>query len=103
MIWIKEKLQSALGFFGNIISFLLTVILCFFPLFVMDLPWWADFLIILVLSYLPLDILLWIAGLVVVITREQSALSVVYYVLFAINVLFVQVSNIIYLIKARNE
>ena len=59
----------------------------------LDLPFWADFLIILAVNIFSAmlfgipELALWIAGLVAAIHGKQDAWAIAYYVVFGINAL----------------
>ena len=80
---------SAMGVVYSIVTFLLSIL----PLVMLDLPFWADFLIILgvnllngLLFCIP-ELALWIVGLVAAIHGKQDAWAIAYYVVFGINAL----------------
>lgn len=89
---IKEKLLFSLGSFGLILYFAISIVLTFFPLIFLDFGFLIDFLVIVIISTLPLigsivNAVIWIWALVVCVQGPQDIFAIVYYTLFVINVL----------------
>lgn len=77
----KEKLQNALGTFGGILYWILTILIAILPLVMIDMPSLVDFIILAVCSFLPfLSIPLWIWGLVEAIKGPQDIFAIIYYI-----------------------
>lgn len=78
--------DSNFGFiFGLIVNILICGIAVGFPFVMIDASWWVDALIILVITlYRPAAILLWIWGLICAINGEQTIVTILYYISFAI-------------------
>nr|DAV53643.1 MAG TPA: hypothetical protein [Caudoviricetes sp.] len=84
----KEKLMSTLGVFGLILYYVYSLFTAFFPLWFLNLPTWAFFLLVILFQFVPmLCPIAWVVGLFFVIKAPQTTLSLVYYVLFALIVL----------------
>ena len=88
----KEKLTSTLGVLGFIIWFIITSVLAFMPLAFFNLPFWADFLIILSINAFPIvgtiiNAVIWIWALVLCIRGPQDMFAIIYYILFSFNTL----------------
>lgn len=77
----KEKLQNALGTFGGILYWILTILIAILPLVMIGMPSLVDFIILAVCSFLPfLSIPLWIWGLVEAIKGPQDIFAIIYYI-----------------------
>lgn len=77
----KEKLQSLLGGFGVILYYGLMLLIAVLPLVMIDVPFWADFLILIVVNaFPPLSLALWIWGLVKAIQGPQDIWAIIYYI-----------------------
>lgn len=88
---LKSKLLSSLGVFGYVLYLVFCVIVCGAPLLVLPIPWFAATVLFVLMMWLPiacsiLDLILWPVGLFYMINGPQDAISVIYYVLFAVNV-----------------
>lgn len=65
-----------------------SILLFSFPLWFLNLPTWAFFLLVILFQFVPmLCPIAWVVGLFFVIKAPQTTLSLVYYVLFALIVL----------------
>ena len=88
---LKSKLMSTLGVFGYVLYLIFCVIVCGAPLLVLPIPWFIATVLFVLMMWFPiacsvLDLILWPAGLVYLISGPQDVISVIYYVLFAVNV-----------------
>lgn len=90
---LKERFGTVFGNAMGVVYFIVTFLLSILPLVMLDLPFWADFLIILgvnllngLLFCIP-ELALWIVGLVAAIHGKQDAWAIAYYVVFGINAL----------------
>lgn len=87
--------------------FILPCIISVLPLVIIDLPWWADILIILACG-IPLlgdaiSIGVWIWAFVICVNSEQTALCIVFYVLTGVIFIPFVISVIHDLIKSRRQ
>lgn len=90
----KEKLENAMGTAGAVIWYIVAVIVTVAPLLVLDLPIWADFLIILAVLALPVvggivALAVWIWALVVAVRGPQGLETYIFYAALAVNAFFV--------------
>lgn len=90
----RKKLFAALGATGTVIWFICSVALMFAPLIILHLPFFVDFLIITVVSSVPIlgsivNVVIWIWALIVNINGPQDILAYIFYVLFALNAFYV--------------
>lgn len=100
----KEKLHSLLGGFGVILYYGLTLLIAVLPLVMIDVPFWADFLILIVVNvFPPLSLPLWIWGLIAAIKGSQDIFAIIYYILFAIFVLYCLINLLLSLLTVRAE
>ena len=86
----KQKLGYALGSFGIVLSYLLSLIAATLPIIAIGGPWWLSAILIIasVAIPLPVEIPLWIWGLVNLIrTNPAAPFSIVYYVLMGVFVI----------------
>lgn len=98
---LKERIGSVFGtvlgtvfrISSGVVYYIVTFLLSILPLVMLDLPFWADFLIILGVNLLNAllfgipELALWIVGLVAAIHGKQDAWAIAYYVVFGINAL----------------
>ncbi len=85
---LKEKLIGTLGTVGFILYFIISAMITVAPLVVLDFPFWIDAIIIFVVISLPfigglIEFIIWIWSFVVIISAPISALSYIYFILFA--------------------
>lgn len=77
----KEKLQSALGTFGNVLYWIFRLLISILPVVMIDAPFWASFLIFLICAIIPyLSLPLWIWGFIAAIRGSQDVFAIIYYV-----------------------
>lgn len=86
---LKEKLTNALGTFGLVLYFVISIILLVFPICMIswyyDLPWWADSLLLLGSVWSSfIAFVVWIIGLIATIKGPQDTLAIIYYIAFAV-------------------
>ena len=88
---LKDKLIIALGTAGYIIYYLVFGFLSVLPFIMIDVPWYV--LLILIAAYLivpslipilPVQLGIWIWGLVCAINGPQNFLAILYYIVFVI-------------------
>ena len=102
--YMKEKLQGVLGIFGIILYYLFTALLTVAPLISLGLPWWVDFIILLVVQlFPPIDIAFYIWALIVTVQGPQDWWAIVFYVCFGLFILFTIVPLILKLFKPRKK
>ena len=89
----KERFGTVFGGVLGVVYRIVTFLLSILPLVMLDLPFWADFLIVLGVNLLNAllfgipELALWIVGLVAAIHGKQDAWAIAYYVVFGINAL----------------
>lgn len=88
---LKEKLSNALGKFGVALWYIVTLFFVVWPLVVIGMPSIVITIIVLLVFFAPTlgsvaCAIFWIWGLVVTIGGPQDTFAMVYYVLFALNV-----------------
>lgn len=71
-------------------SFILKIIFFFPAVFVLEFPFWLTLLVIGFISFVPVfgsivNIVLWIWAFIVVLGLPLSTLSIIFYILFALN------------------
>ena len=80
----KEKFRSVLGGAGIILYYIVSLLVCFFPFFMINVSFWVDLLIFLGLQFIPAaSVFLWIWGLIAAINGTQDVFAYIYYILFA--------------------
>lgn len=87
---LKEKLISALGCFGIVVYYLISLTFSIAPLIILDFPFIVNLILIGIVMFLPYiggiaNAILWVLALVAAIMGPQDAFAIVYYVMFAIN------------------
>lgn len=88
---LKEKLEGILGGVGIILWYIISASFTVLPIVAINGPWWLSMLLIfaVLIVPLPIDIPLWIWGLVCVLkTNPTSVFAIIYYVAMAIVVTF---------------
>lgn len=81
----KKKLQDVLGGIGVILYYIISIFICFFPFVMINVSFWIELIIFLVLQIFPAaSVLLWIWGLVAAIKGVQDVFAYIYYILFAV-------------------
>lgn len=81
----KEWFNEKLGGFGMVGYFIVMLLIAALPISMLGLPFWVDFIIVLVVQFLPLlEIPLWIAGFIGALCGPQDVLAYIYYVIFGI-------------------
>lgn len=88
---LKEFLQGSLGIFGFVLYLVVYIIVDCAPLVVLPLPLLVSTALFLAMMVLPvvssvLSLILWPAGLIFMIRQPQDFWSILYYILFAVNV-----------------
>lgn len=91
----KEKLQIALGSFGMILYFVISWALCFFPLLFCNFPWWGDVIYIALICFLGgsplsglLSMIIYVIALINVLHSPIDVWSIIFFVLFAVNIIY---------------
>lgn len=89
---LKDWLVSTLGIFGYVVYYLLSVVIQFAPLLVLNLPFWADILIICAVNLIPYANLpylgLWIWALVVAVGCPSAVTSIIFFVSFGLHFVY---------------
>lgn len=90
----KDRLENALGTVGLVIWYIIAAIVTVAPFLVLDLPAWAEFLLILAILMLPViggvvAVAVWIWALIVAVQGPQDAVAIIFYVALAINAFFI--------------
>lgn len=81
----KEKLMSALGTFGFVLWYLISLLIAVLPLVMIDAPFLLNLLLIVIALFIPASSgIFWVWGLVCTIRGPQDTIATIYYVLFAI-------------------
>lgn len=94
---LKEKLTAALGGFGTVLYFIISILVYVLPFIFIDCNFFLTALFIGIQSLVPfVDLIFWVWGLVCAITGKQDVWTIGYYIAFAAFVL----PEIIYLIIA---
>jgi hypothetical protein len=84
----KEKLLNTLGTGGYILYYIISLVISTFPVVMMGLPIWVDFILIGIMLFLPsTSMIFWIIGLIFAIIGTQDVIAIIYYILFAILVI----------------
>ena len=88
----KEKLMSALGWFGGILFYIIMLMFCCVPFLMLDLPIWADLVLLFIIftfrslgGIVCLGVYVW--ATVRVFSRPFDVFSVVFLVFMAAYVL----------------
>jgi hypothetical protein len=86
---IKEKLVGALGGFGIILWYIIIFVMAIAPLWILNLPWWLDGLIIAAIMFVPIlgDIVnlgIWIWSFFIAINSAVNALVIIYFIVLGI-------------------
>jgi hypothetical protein len=103
---LKEKLIGSLGVFGYIIWYIIAFVFAFAPLWVLNLPWWADMLIVAVIMFLPIigalcNIGIWIWSFFVAIITPINAFVVIYFIVLTIYVIIYIIPILISIFSRR--
>lgn len=93
MNYLKDKLSKALGWFGSVLFYIFALIYTLTPLLPLGFSWWLNAIIVIGMVFLPViggfaGIVFWIISFIKVIHMPFSAFTVVYYIVFAIYVIF---------------
>lgn len=89
---LKVILVGSLGVVGYVIWYVLLAAVWLLPLIVLDFPFWADVLIILVAFNIPIlgslfEFALWIWSFTIVTSMPIGGFSIFYYIVFGIYIL----------------
>lgn len=99
----KEKLSAALGLFGIILYYLISLLIAFLPIFIISKSFWISMIFFWIIQILPISsIVFWIWGLIVTLNGPQDIIATIYYVLFAIMFIPFFISTILDLFKKRS-
>ncbi len=99
----REKLLARFGSVGRVLWQIITLCVSVLPLVAIGGPWWLTVLLAIAVSVvpLPLDIPLWLWGLIRLICVDPTGVfSIVYYVLFGV-VLALHVIEFVIITKSR--
>lgn len=98
----KDKLQTALGGLGMILYFVISWLICFFPLAFCNFPWWGDTLYIAAIVFLGgsplsgiLSTIIYIIALINVLNGPINTWSIIFLILFAVNIIYFIVNIVI--------
>lgn len=89
----KEKLTNALGVTGSVIWHIILMVLALSPLIILDLPFWADLIIIFAVMSLPFigDIVMlgvYIWAFIVAISGPIDIVVIIFFISAGLYVLF---------------
>lgn len=87
---VKDWAAMTFGAFGLFILLALSYILNFAPLTILHFPFWLDCILIFAMTSVPflniiVNLVIWIWAFVVAVTGPQSALTVIFYIVFILN------------------
>ena len=81
----KKKLAAIFGTFGVILYWIIRVIIAIIPVFILDLPFWADSLIFLAIEvFPPISIVVWIWSFIVALQTPIDIFVIIYFISFVI-------------------
>lgn len=81
----KNKLTAIFGAFGAVLYWIIRAIIAIIPVFILDLPFWADFLIFFAIGLLPeLSIVVWIWSFIVALQMPIDIIVIIYFISFVI-------------------
>lgn len=85
----KDKISGALGFFGIILWYLLSLIVCFAPIIMLDPPYIVSLLLIGIILFVPyigeiVRGILYVIAFIVVIRQPIDVFSVVFFISFVL-------------------
>ena len=85
----KEKLLTILGGFGLVVWYIVSIIYSFAPLYFLGLPFWVDFILIVVMTSVPfigeivrIGIFIW--AFTIVIAQPIDVVSIIFFVCAAL-------------------
>ena len=86
---LKEKLTNALGTFGGILFYIISLAVLVFPVGIVssyyDLSWWANWLLLFGSMWSSfIGFVVWVVGLIATIKGPQDTLAIIYYIAFAV-------------------
>lgn len=85
MFLLKEKLMNALGATGTILYYLASMLVAFFPIFIISKSFWISLLFFWIIQIFPISsVVFWIWGLIITLKGPQDMIAIFYYVLFVI-------------------
>lgn len=90
---LKEKLTNALGTFGAVLYFIISIVLVVFPVCMIswyyNTPWWANALMLWgSIASNIISFAVWVVGLIATIKGPQDTFAIIYYIAFAVVNLF---------------
>lgn len=88
----KSLFATVLSTFLSAVALVIKLLVFFPAFFILDFPFWLSLLAAAFISFVPvfgsvLNIVLWLWALVVCLNSATTALSVIFYILFALNAL----------------
>lgn len=91
---LKEKLASSMGAAGSIVYLLIGIIFAVAPLAILDLGMVINGILLAVILFVPLvgeivRFILYVVALVVCISGPQDVISIIFYVMFVLELLMV--------------
>lgn len=105
---LKEVLVNSLGTVGYIIWNVLLYVFCLLPVLVLDIPWWADVIVVLCIVNIPflgkiLYLASWVWSFVIIISEPISGFSIFYFIVLGIYVFVDLLPSAMLLITAMFE
>lgn len=90
---LKSALGGACGWFGFVLFYILVIVLVIMPLTALDFPWWAAVLFIIATQIFPVLggiawLVVWTWSFFVMIHAPLCSYTVVYFISFAVYLIF---------------
>lgn len=85
----KEKLSTALGAFGSVLWYILSIVYAFAPLYILHFPFWVDAIIIAAILFIPfigelVRLVLYVWAFIVVLSQPIDIVSIIFFVCAAL-------------------
>lgn len=108
MCSVKDKLLGALGGFGLVLWYIISIILVFAPLYVLNLPWWGFLIAFIVINIAYIGGLAmlgaWIWSLIYVLNYPIPTLLLIIYIIAAAFYIFTSlIPAILELFKPKEQ
>ena len=105
---LKELLANTLGWVGIVLWYVVSFLLMFLPLAVLNFPFWIDLIIIFVVLNIQgigdmIALVLWVWSFIEIVSEPIDGWSIFYFVILAINVLLAVLPSIIGIIATIIE
>lgn len=85
---LKSKLKSAFGVAGDFIWLFIMGLLWAIPIWILNLPWYYNSLLIGILYFIPItEPVFWIWAFIKAVSDVQSPFTIIFYVVFAVRLL----------------